>query len=149
MAARDIARASNIPFILAAAYFIAVALLKEGSGYVVIGAALCLIAFGLGSRKEISVSSPWRMATSAFCIILFATQTVADSFVLTLSNYYVIASLLINGAFLIVFIGVLLYCGNELLKSRKEERLAEPEEEAEQEDERRESRKAAYLSEKA
>jgi hypothetical protein len=146
MAARDIARASNIAFILAAAYFLAVALLKEGSGYVVIGAALCLIAFGLGSKKEISVSSAWRMATSAFCIILFAAQVVADSFVLTLSNYYVIASLLINGAFLILFIGVLLYSGNELLKSR--EKVAEPEEETEEEDERRENRRAAYLSEK-
>jgi hypothetical protein len=129
--------ATNVMFLLAAMYFVAVAALGEGSLYSAIIGALSLIAIALSVRKDFVISGPWRVATAVFCLVMFAAQIEADAYSPSFFNAYDVSSTLINGIFLTLFVGVVLSALKQIL--RKPE--AEDEEQAE---EKRKTKKLTY-----
>lgn len=122
-------------FLLAGIYFVIVAALGEGSQYTAIGAVLCFIAIGLFLKKDLVVTGPWRAATAAFSFVIFAAQVIANVYSKSFSNSYIIGSTLINGAFLILFIGVILTTSREITRKAVEEDV---------EEEKKESKKLTY-----
>ena len=121
-------------FLLAAVYFLAVAALGEGSTYAVSGTALCLLAVVANLRKTV-VSDPWRVATASFSLVLFVVQLGADFTSKAQSNPSNIASTLINGAFFLLFLGVLLSTTRVMLRKATDE---------EEEETPKESKKLTY-----
>ncbi len=99
---------TNIVMLLGGIYFATLAGAHEATIYSIIPAILCFVAFGLGIQSKWLLSRPWRTATAAFVIILLVVQLAADFAVANASDYYAMASILINGALLILFLGVLL-----------------------------------------
>jgi cbb3-type cytochrome oxidase subunit 3 len=122
-------------FLLAGIYFVAVAALGEGSRYSVIGAVICFVAVGLAIRKDLFVTGPWRAATAAFATVVFAAQIVANMYSSSFANAYVVGSTLLNGAFLILFLGVVLTTFHEIMRKSKDEEKTE---------EKKESKKLTY-----
>jgi hypothetical protein len=129
--------ATNVMFLLAAMYFVAVAAFGEGSLYSAIIGALSLIAIAFSVRKDFVISGPWRVATAVFCLVMFAAQIEADAYSPSFFNAYDVSSTLINGIFLTLFVGVVLSALKQIL--RKPE--AEDEEQAE---EKRKTKKLTY-----
>ena len=114
-------------FSLAAVYFVAVASLGEGSVYSAIVGVLSLIAIAFSVRKDFIISGPWRVATAVFCLVMFVAQIEADANSPWFFNAYNISSTLINGIFLILFVGVVLSTLRQILRKpeAKEEKLAQ------------------------
>ena len=135
MSAKDFINGTNVMFLLAGIYFAAVAALGEGSEYTAVGAVLCFIAVGLVVKKDLLITGPWRAATAAFSLVIFAAQIFANVYSSSPSNVYLIGSTLINGVFLILFIGVVLTTSRDIMRKSEEE---EPEEE------KKESKKLTY-----
>ena len=73
-AVKSLFNVTNIAYLVAAVYFIVVAALGEATSYSVVAALLCLVSVALALRKEWFFSVPWRVATSAFVLILFSAQ---------------------------------------------------------------------------
>ncbi|MCL5068720.1 MAG: hypothetical protein M1368_10270 [Thaumarchaeota archaeon] len=109
MSARDLVTFTNLLFIVAGIYFVIVSALGEASTYSLVGTVLCLVAVTLSIRKGIYFVAPWRVATSSFVLSM------------SFSSYLIAASTLINGIFLILFLGVLLLTAKEMTKQKKEE----------------------------
>ena len=93
------------------------------------------IAVGLVAKKDLLITGPWRTASAAFSLVIFAAQILANAYSSSFSNAYVIVSTLINGAFLILFIGVVLTTSRDIMRKSENE---EPEEE------KKESKKITY-----
>lgn len=121
-------------FLLAAIYFLAVAVIGEGSTYAAAGTALCLLAIVANFRKTV-VSDPWRVATASFSLVLFVVQLGADFTSKAFYNASIISSTLINGAFFLLFLGVLLSTTRVMLRKATEE---------EEEEAPKESKKLTY-----
>lgn len=121
MSARDLVTFTNLLFIVAGIYFVIVSALGEASTYSLVGTVLCLVAVTLSIRKGIYFVAPWRVATSSFVLSMFVSQIVANSYAGSFSSYLIAASTLINGIFLILFLGVLLLTAKEMTKQKKEE----------------------------
>ena len=77
--AKSLLNATNIAYVLAAVYFIVVTALGEATSYSVVAAVLCILSVPLALKKEWFFSVPWRVATSAFVLILFLAQVMAAS----------------------------------------------------------------------
>lgn len=108
-------------FLLAAVYFIAVAGLGQASVYSVVGAVLCFIAAGLlVVKKDNVITGFWRAATAVFCLVMFVAQVFANALSPAFTGVYLVGSTLINGAFLILFIGVLLSTTQKIVKKSEE-----------------------------
>jgi len=135
LSAKDFISGTNVMFLLAGIYFALVAGLGEGSVYSIIGAILCFVAVGLAFTKSMMVTGPWRAATAAFSLIMFAAQVIADADSSFHSNLYVIISILINGAFLILFLGVTFAVTRNIMRKQEQE---EPDQE------KKESKKLTY-----
>ena len=135
LSAKDFITGTNVMFLLAAIYFVAVAALGEGSEYSAVGAVLCFLAVGLVVKKDLLITGPWRAATAAFSLVIFAAQIFANVYSSSSANVYLVGSTLINGAFLVLFIGVVLTTSRDIMRKSKEE---EPEEE------KKESKKLTY-----
>jgi len=135
LSAKDFISGTNVMFLLAGIYFALVAGLGEGSVYAIIGAILCFVAVGVTFTKNLFITGPWRAATAAFSLVVFAAQVVADVDSGSLSNLYVISSILINGAFLILFLGVTFAVTRNIMRKQEQE---------EQYQEKKESKKLTY-----
>ena len=118
----------NIIFIVTGLYFVVVAAIGEGSVYTVIGALLCFVSAGLVLVKDMVISWPWRLATAAFSIVILIAQLGSDFTVANLSAT-VVASVIVNGAFFILMLGVLLSTGRDMTAKEEREEEEEPEEE--------------------
>ncbi len=127
MSARNLVNATNIALLLAGVYFAAVAALGEGSLYSIAGTILCFIAVGLALKKDFVFTGPWRVATAAFSFVIFTGQVIANVSSPSFSNIYTVGSTLINGAFLFVFIGVILTTSRGIMKKSKDEESEEEE----------------------
>lgn len=114
-------------FLLAAVYFLGVAVLGEGSTYSVAGTVLCLLAIAAGLSKTI-VSDPWRVATASFSLVLFVVQIGANVTSEAAYSLTTAASTLINGALFILFLGVLLSTTRAMLRKVTEEEEETPKE---------------------
>ncbi|MGI0078084.1 MAG: hypothetical protein ACRECH_00475 [Nitrososphaerales archaeon] len=124
MSFRTIVSSPNIVFLLGGVYFAALAGMRESTIYSVIPATLCFVAFGLGIQSEWFLSSPWRTATAVLVVVLLVVQEAANLSVETTSDYYTLSSTLINGIFLVVFLGVLLSTLKSSVSREKEENFA-------------------------
>jgi hypothetical protein len=122
-------------FLIAGIYFAVVAALGEGSQYSAVGALLCFVAIGLAVMKDWPITGPWRTATAAFSFVIFASQVLANAYSTSLSTASVLGSTLINGALMILFVGVLLTTSRDIMRKPEEE---EPEEE------KKETKKLTY-----
>lgn len=114
-------------FLLAAIYFLGVAALGEGSTYSVAGTVVCLLAIAASLSKTI-VSDPWRVATASFSLVLFVVQIGANVTSEAAYSLTGISSTLINGAFFILFLGVLLSTTRAMLREATEEEEEAPKE---------------------
>lgn len=121
-------------FLLAAIYFLVVAALGEGSTYTIAGTVVCLLAI-LAGVSNTSVSGPWRVASASFSLVLFVVQLGANFSSITVFDLTTIASTLINGAFFILFLGVLLTTTRTMLRKSTDE---------EEEETPKESKKLTY-----
>ena len=133
---------TNIAYVVAAVYFLAVTALGEATSYSVAAALLCLVSVALALKKEWFFSVPWRVATSAFVLILFLAQVVAASNETSSAAGW--GSLLINGAFVLIFLGVLLSTVHDSVKKESEEEKEEEEKEEEQDKKKHEAKKLTY-----
>ena len=120
MSAKNLLTGTNVMFLLATIYFIVVALLGEGSTYSVAGAILCSLAIIVSFWQTI-ISGPWRVATASFSLVLFVVQLAADLASSDLYNATTLGSTLINGAFFLLFLGVLLSTARDILRRSTEE----------------------------
>ena len=107
-------------FLIAGVYFLAVAGLGEGSVYTSVGALLCFVAVALTLKQNLLVTAPWRTASAAFALIIFVAQVIANANSNS-SNIYSISSTLLNGAFLLLFAGVLLATSREMMRKSDSE----------------------------
>lgn len=130
MRAKVLITGSNIMFLLAAVYFVAVAALGEGSAFTFIGTILCLIAVFVSLNTNMWFSGPWRVATAVFSIVLFIYQVGSDFVSNALYSASILASLLINGAFFLLFLGVLLSTSRDIMRKSTEEEDEEETKEA-------------------
>ncbi|MHB2036949.1 MAG: hypothetical protein ACYCPW_09455 [Nitrososphaerales archaeon] len=135
LSAKDFITGTNVMFLLAGIYFALVAGLGEGSVYSIIGAILCFVAVGLAFNKSMIITGPWRAATAAFSLVMFAAQVIANANSSSLSNLYAVSSILINGAFLILFLGVIFAVTRDIMRKSEAE---EPDQE------KKESKKLTY-----
>jgi hypothetical protein len=122
---KNLVSVTNIALFIGGIYFAALAGLQEATIYTVIPAILCFVAFGLGIQPDWLLSNPWRTATSALVIVLLLFEVATDIAVVSSGDYYTLASFLLNGIFLVLFIGVLL----ALLKKNLGQQEAKNEEE--------------------
>ena len=133
---------TNIAYLVGAVYFIAVTALGESTSYSLAAAVLCLVSVPLSLKKEWFFSVPWRVATAAFVLVLFVVQIGEVSANATSTSGA--ASILINGALLLIFLGVLLSAIQDSVKKESEEEKEEEEKEEEQDKKKREAKKLTY-----
>ncbi len=129
MASSDLFRPANLLFLIGGIYFAALAAAGEASVYVLGGAVICLISYSLAYPENFFLTSPWRVATSASVLLLLASQVIVDAYVPILSDYYTLASILVNGVLFVLFLGVLLYSAKDLVKKRERPEAEEVEKE--------------------
>lgn len=120
---------TNIIILVTGIYFAIVAAAGEGSAYTGIGAILCFVSVGLAFREEWIFSGPWRLATTAFSMVLLLAQSWAD-FTVANVNAAVVASILINGILFVLMVGAFLRIGRDLTVKEEEEKEEEEEEES-------------------
>jgi hypothetical protein len=137
LSAREFLSVTNIMFVIAGIYFIAVAALGEGSAYSAIGALLCLVAVVLMLWKDLIVTAPWRTASAAFSLVLFLGQLIANATSTSAATVYSIASTIVNGALFVLFLGVLLSTSREMMRKSTSE-------EEDQKEEKKETKKLTY-----
>jgi hypothetical protein len=118
---------ANIVFIITGLYFAIVAAAGEGSAYTGIGALLCFVSAGLALKEDWLISAPWRLATSAFSIVLLIAQLAAD-FTVNNVSAIVAVSVLINGVLFVLMVGIFLRVGRDLTVREGEEEEEEEEE---------------------
>ena len=140
--AKNLFDVTNIAYLVAAVYFLVVSALGEATSYSAAAALLCLVSLALALRKEWFFSVPWRVATAAFVLVLFLAQMVAASS--QTSSTTSLGSILINGVFLLIFLGVLLSAVHDSIKKESEEEKEEEEKEEEQEKKKHEAKKLTY-----
>jgi hypothetical protein len=133
LSARELISPTNLLFILAGLYFVILAALAESSVYASIGALLCFVAAILSLQKKLFFAGPWRVASAVFVLVLTVSQLMTVS-LSGIATSIVVASGLINGAFFILFLGVLLSVAKEVSKKPKEE----------EEEEKKGSKKLTY-----
>ena len=128
---------TNLAYVIAAIYFIAVSALGEATAYSISAAILCLVSVPLSLKKDWFFSVPFRVATAAFAIILFMGQLVA-------SSTSVLSAFLINGVLLVIFLGVFLSAIRDSMKKESKEEKEEEEKEEELDKKKREAKKLTY-----
>ena len=122
MSVKEIPTFANIMFLVAAIYFVIIAVLGEGSIYSTVGTLICIIAVLFSLRKTIYFVAPWRVASASFASAMFVSQVIANSYAGNFSSYLIATSTLINGILFILFLGVLLVTAKEMKKETKEEK---------------------------
>ncbi|HZW58151.1 MAG TPA: hypothetical protein VFF30_17820 [Nitrososphaerales archaeon] len=142
MSVRSALAPTNIVFILAGIYFLVIAATNEGSPYSAIATVLCFISAGLDIRKEWFFSSPFRIASSVFVLILLASQLISIAYA-PASTPEAIVSAVVNGVLFVMFLGVALSCLSDAVKKESEEEKEEEAREAESE-RKREAKKLTY-----
>ncbi|MDA4111724.1 MAG: hypothetical protein OK439_04245 [Thaumarchaeota archaeon] len=126
-ASKELVKIPNIIFIVTGIYFALVAGLQEGSTYTAVGAVLCFVAAGLAFEKDWFITAPWRVATAVFCIAVLVTQIAVNATAVNTSSV-VVASTIVNGAFFLLVLGVLLSAAKEMITREKpEDQEEEPE----------------------
>ena len=125
-ASKELLTIPNIVFLISGIYFAIVAGLGEGSQYTAVGAILCFIAVGMAFEKDLFFAWPWRLATAAFAIVVLVVQ-LSNDFSFANVTATVAASIIINGALFILFVGVLLWTGKDMTTREREEEEEEPE----------------------
>jgi hypothetical protein len=111
---RDLLTGANVVFLLGGLLFLVLPLTGEAPIYVVASAVLCFISLGLGARRDLFFSSPFRLGTCIFALTLLLAQeySALSSFS---SSSIIIASVIINGALFFLFVGCALAVARELL----------------------------------
>lgn len=130
MSYRDVLTITNIVFLIGGVYFAIVGVLGEATIYSVIPAVLCFIAVALSFRESLYFTGPWRVATALSVLILLAGQEFSSLSGGSISDYYTIATIVVNGALFVVFCGVLLSSAREVTKlenGEEEETIEETE----------------------
>jgi hypothetical protein len=140
--AKDLLSISNIMFLLTGVYFVVIAALGEGSAYIAIGSVLCFVAVGLCTAGELFVVAPWRIATSAFCVLVLLAQVITNAASAQAASSEMVVSTLINGILFFLMVGVLLSTAKVL--TVKEEALEEKEEEEELARKEKKKKKLTY-----
>ncbi|MDG6908596.1 MAG: hypothetical protein JRN20_22745 [Nitrososphaerota archaeon] len=135
MSAKTFIGPENVMFLLAGIYFVVVAALGESSIYSTVGSVFCFVAVGLAFKEELVVAGPWRTATAAFSALVFAGQIVANAYSRSFTNVYQLGSTLLNGVFLVLFIGIVLSTSRDMMRKSEQEKTR---------DEKSESKKLAY-----
>jgi lysylphosphatidylglycerol synthetase-like protein (DUF2156 family) len=125
-ASKELLSIPNIVFLVTGVYFAIVAGLNEGSPYTAIGAVLCFIAVGLSFAKDLFFAAPWRLATTAFSIVVLLAQVAAD-FTVSNASAAVVASVLINGVLFVLDLGVLIWTAKDMTTREAPEEEEEPE----------------------
>ena len=137
-AIRNLLTVTNIAYLVAAIYFIVVAVSGQATSYSISAAVLCIVSIPLALKKDWFFSVPIRVATAAFLVTLFATQVIATA------GTSLVGSFLINGILLLVFLGVLLSVTRDSIKKETEEEREEEQIAEEQEKKKREAKKLTY-----
>ena len=138
-ATKDLLTITNIAYLVGAVYMIVVVVAGQASPYSFAGAVLCIISVPLALRKEWFFSVPLRVAAAAFMLTLFAAQIMSAS-----ANSSLASSFLVNGVFLLLFLGVFLSTVRDSLKKETKEEKEEEEKAEEAERKRREAKKLTY-----
>jgi hypothetical protein len=127
MSFRDVLTVTNIVFLIGGVYFVIVAVLGESTMYAIIPAVLCFIAIALSFQKSFYFTGPWRVATAVSVLILSVGQVVSSLSGGSTSDYYTIATVVLNGVLFILFCGVLLSSAREVtkLEGGEEEKVEE------------------------
>jgi hypothetical protein len=127
MSYRDVLTITNIVFIIGGVYFVIVSALGEATIYSIVPAILCFISVTLSLREGLYFTGPWRVATAVSVLALLAGQEFSSLNGVIVSNYYTIATVVLNGALFVLFCGVLLSTAREVtkLERREEEQLEE------------------------
>ncbi|MHB8565892.1 MAG: hypothetical protein ACYC7D_14230 [Nitrososphaerales archaeon] len=140
MSVRDVISPANIVFLLGGLFFLGVAALNEGSFYSVIASVLCFVSIGLALTGNLFFAGPFRVASAVFVLGLVISQLAADVFIADLGALSAVASILLNGAMFILFLGLTLTSLYPLLKHESKEE----EEEEELEDQPKKKKKLTY-----
>ncbi len=121
MSAKDALSVTNFVFLGGGVYFVVVAILGEATIYSIVPAVFCFIAFALSFAESAYISGPWRVATAVSVLIISAGQDISSIIGGSISDYYTIATILINGLLFVLFCGVLLSSAREITKLKTEE----------------------------
>jgi hypothetical protein len=118
---RDALSITNIIFIIGGFYFVIVAALGEATIYSLVPAVLCFISVALSLREGLYFTGPWRVATAVSVLVLLAGQELSSLSGTIVSNYYTIATIVLNGALFVIFLGVLMSSGRQVIKLKPAE----------------------------
>ena len=141
---KSLITATNVVYLLAGLFFIAVSALDEGSVYSVVAAVLCFVSIGLALKEQDwFFASPFRVATAVFVLALTITQLYADFSSPDPSALATAGSVVINGVLFIVFLGVTMVALHPILKLESEEEKKEREEE-EAREQKKKAKKITY-----
>ena len=121
MSYKDVLTVTNTVFLIGGVYFAIVGVLGEATIYSVIPAVLCFVAVALSFREKLYFTGPWRVATAVSVLILLAGQEFTSLSGGSTSDYYIIATIVLNGALFVVFCGVFLSSAREVTKLEKGE----------------------------
>jgi len=130
MSFRDQLTVTNIVFVIGGIYFAALGLSGEATIYSILPAILCFVAVALSFREDLYFAGPWRVAAAVSVLVLLAGQEVASFSSSNLTSSYLLITIVLNGVFFVLFLGVLLSCAREVTKLKKQEEEEEEEESA-------------------
>ncbi|MGI0091466.1 MAG: hypothetical protein ACREBS_07135 [Nitrososphaerales archaeon] len=122
MSAREAVKPTNIMFVILGIYFAAIPGLAQGSIYSLVGTLLCFIAAALDLRKNLFISKPWRVATSAFVLAMLVAQLIASANSNEPYTLVVVGSVVLNVILFVIFLGVLLSTTRGLVKKPEDEK---------------------------
>jgi hypothetical protein len=127
LSSRELFGVTNLIFLVGGIYFAILAGVGQASLYAIAPAILCFISFALSLREDLFFTNPFRIATAIFVLILLFAQEYASlsSFI---ADSIVIASIIVNGVFFILFIGCTLSVASGIVRVETEEEKEEEEE---------------------
>lgn len=128
MSLRSIFSVTNLAFLAGGVYFAAIAASQEATIYTAIVAVLCFVSVLFSLRESFHFSGPWRVASSVAVLVLLAGQEIASFRSGGGTDAYSIGVVLLNGALLVVFLGVLLSSSREVTRQETKEEAEEREE---------------------
>lgn len=121
MPAKDLLSPVNLIFLIGGIYFGILVATRETAVVVLSAMVLCLISFILAYGPDYFLSSAWRTATSVFVIFILAAQVGENIIGFSNVNVYNLSSFVVNGAFLLFFVGTLLVSAKSLASQEEEE----------------------------
>lgn len=134
MSYRNVLTVTNIVFLIGGVYFAIVAGLGEATIYSLFLSVLCFLSVVFAVRQGFYLTGPWRVASAVAVVALLAGQEVAIFESSFLTDAFAAGTIVLNGALLFLFIGVLLSSAREVTRQKPSEEEEEEAEENEREE---------------